>query len=184
MEQEQQTQDTVSPEPNASPKPIAPRGRQRCHARKRDGKQCRLYVQDTTTGLCTRHAALSRENAVAIDDSTNVALDLLDSEIGVLDSTNAINIVLTNVVVMLAQGRLSPRRASVITFALSLMLRSVIVQDRQAANATPQVTWNTHVPAEGALQPEPNAHPDPAPSPDAPPLTAHDAMENYARLRT
>jgi hypothetical protein len=95
-----------------------------------------------------------------IDDSTNISLDLLDSQMGTLDSTHAINIVLTNVVIMLAQGRISPRRASVITFALSLMLRSVVVMDRKAANAPPQIIFDDPRTASSQEEPAATAQPD------------------------
>jgi hypothetical protein len=95
-----------------------------------------------------------------IDDSTNISLDLLDSQMGTLDSTHAINIVLTNVVIMLAQGRISPRRASVITFALSLMLRSVVVMDRQAATGPGQYVFDTPRADNREIEPDASAQPD------------------------
>ena len=119
-----------------------------------------------------------------IDDSTNISLDLLDSQMGTLDSTHAINIVLTNVVIMLAQGRISPRRASVITFALSLMLRSVVVMDRKAANAPPQIIFDDARTDSSPDEPAATAHDNADASPQAYPQTSHKAMENYARLRT
>jgi hypothetical protein len=101
MEQ-QQTQTT------ASPKPRIPRGSQRCQARNRDRSQCRSHLQDLATGLCARHAVCAHKAAATIDDSTNISLDLLDPQLGALDSTHAINIVLTNVVIMLAQAASRP----------------------------------------------------------------------------
>jgi hypothetical protein len=183
MEQ-QQTQANASPEINVSPKPRLPRGSERCHARNRDRSQCRNHVQDPAAGLCARHAACTHDAAGMIDDSTNIALDLLDSQMRALDSTHAINIVLTNVVIMLAKGRISPRRASVITFALSLLLRSVIVQDREAANAPPEITWGSSRPDPVQDEPAPSAHDNADANPQAHPQTSHVAMENYARLRT
>jgi hypothetical protein len=169
----------------ASPAPSVPRGFQRCQARNRDRSQCRLHAQDPATGLCSRHAALASKYASAIDDSTNLCLDLFDSENGVLDSTQGINTVLTNVVVLLAQGRLSPRRASVITFALSLMLRSVVVMDRQAADTPPKISFDgVPHPIRDPVPPETAAAPATSPSSDAYPRTSQEAAENYARLRT
>jgi hypothetical protein len=144
----------------ASPKPRIPRGSERCHARNRDRTQCRNHAQDPATGLCSRHAACAHKTTAMIDDSTNISLDLLDSQMGTLDSTHAINIVLTNVVIMLAQGRISPRRASVITFALSLMLRSVVVMDRKAANAPPQIIFDDPRTASSQEEPAATAQPD------------------------
>jgi hypothetical protein len=189
---EQHTQDTVSPEPNASPESSTPHHRQRCRARRRDRKQCRLFVQDPATGLCARHAACAQRDAATIDDSTNISLDLLDSQMGALDSTHAINIVLTNVVIMLAQGRISPRRASVITFALSLMLRSVVVMDRKAASTPPEIIFDAPGPDDSPNEPagstpyhqETGAQPSANASPGSTPMTSFEAAEKYARMRT
>ncbi len=176
---EQQTQTTASPEPRL------PRGSERCRARNRDRSQCRNHVQDLATGLCARHAACVHNSAATIDDSTNISLDLLDPQMGALDSTHAINIVLTNVVIMLAQGRISPRRASVITFALSLMLRSVVVMDRQSTNEPGRYVFDSSRSDKRENVPPPvSAHPETASTPDTHPQTSHDAIENYARLRT
>jgi hypothetical protein len=187
---EQQQQQTSSPEPSTSPQPkaspelSAPRGRQRCQARNRDRSQCRLHAQDLATGLCSRHAALALKNATAFDDTTDLAMDLLDSAKGALDSTYAINLILTNVILLVAQGRLSPRRASVITFALSLMLRSVVVADSEAANQPVRHVFNDSWEEDTKDESATSTPPSEAPKTEAPPLTSHEAMENYARLRT
>jgi hypothetical protein len=174
----------ISPEPSGSPEPTARRVRQRCRARRRDRKQCRLFAQDPATGLCARHAALASKYAPTIDDSADLCLDLFESGRGGLDSTQGINTVLTNVVILLAQGRLSPRRASVITFALSLMLRSVVVMDREAADKDPEIIWDAPRPKHDPVQPETGAGPSSAPGDDAYPRNSHEAAENYARRRT
>jgi hypothetical protein len=165
MEQ-QQTQTIASPEPRI------PRGSERCHARNRDRSQCRNHVQDPASELCSRHAACAHKAAVTIDDSTNISMDLLDSQMGALDSTHAINIILTNVVIMLAQGRISPRRASVITFALSLMLRSVVVMDRQGAQEPAQCVFDAPLHDDTENAPDASTQPDAAPTSDAPPRPA------------
>jgi hypothetical protein len=175
---EQQTQST------ASPKSKVPRGSQRCQARNRDRSQCRLPAQDPSTGLCSRHAALTSKYAATIDDSTDLCLDLFDTEIGGLDSTQGINTVLTNVVILLAKGRLSPRRASVITFALSLVLRSVVVMDREAANAPTQFILDEPRPISDPVEPVSNPPDHAEAHAQAHPQTSYDAAENYARLRT
>lgn len=48
-------------------------------------------------------------------------------------SAEEINATLTNLVILVARGRLSPRRASVITYALSFILRGLQVTDKKAA---------------------------------------------------
>ena len=134
--------DIVSPEPNASPEHNTTQGRQRCRARRRDRKQCRLFAQDPATGLCARHAAYAESAPDVFQDATDLSKEILVINDGDYGSVESINSILSNLVELLAQGRISPRRASVITFALSLMLRSVIVQDRQAANAPTQIIFD------------------------------------------
>jgi len=133
---EQPLQATASPEPNA------PRSFQRCQARNRNRSQCRLHAQDPATGLCSRHALRARKTADALDDSIDLSDEILEDKGGAYESTDDINVILSNVVELLAKGRLSPRRASVITFALSLMLRSVVVMDRKIANTPPQIIFD------------------------------------------
>src|SRR5580704_18353737 len=182
---EQHTQDSVSPEPNASPETNAPHHRQRCRALRRDRKQCRLFAQNPATSLCARHAAYA-ETPDELQDTTDLSKQLLVVNQGGYCSAESINAILSNVDELLAKGRISPRRASVITFALSLLLRSVIVVDRQVANTPPQINWGSSWPSanrDHTPAPE-SAHPDAMSSPDAHPQSSHEAMENYARLRT
>ena len=127
-----------------------------------------------------------------IDDSTNISLDLLDSQLGALDSTFAINIVLTNVVIMLARGRISPRRASVITFAISLMLRSVVVMDRKAASTPPEFIFDAprsdysqeECPSSPPGHQETDAQANANTNSGSSPKNSFDAAEKYARIRT
>jgi len=180
---EQHTQDSVSPEPNASPETNAPHHRQRCRALRRDRKQCRLFAQNPATSLCARHAAYA-ETPDELQDTTDLSKQLLVVNQGGYCSAESINAILSNVVELLAKGRISPRRASVITFALSLLLRSVIVTDRQIANTPPQITWGTYRPGSSQDEPATGAHDNADANSQAHPQTSHDAMENYARLRT
>jgi hypothetical protein len=179
---EQHTQDTVSPEPNAI------QSRQRCRARRRDRKQCRLYAQDPATGLCARHTAYA-ETPAGLQDTTDLSKQLLVVNQGGYCTADSINAILSNVVELLAKGRISPRRASVITFALSLMLRSVVVQDRQAANPPSRIDWSLP-PQRGWDEDAPAAStpPNPESSPEAnaevSSAESFDAAERYSRLRT
>jgi hypothetical protein len=175
MEQ-QQTQTTASPEPRL------PRGSERCRARNRDRSQCRNHVQDLATGLCGRHRLRTGDSHDELQDTTDLSKQLLVVNEGGYCSADSINAILSNVVELLAKGRISPRRASVITFALSLMLRSVIVQDRQIAN--PQINWGSCRPDPVQAEPASSARDSAEASAQTHPHTGHDAMENYARLRT
>ncbi|MGB2672079.1 MAG: hypothetical protein WA621_18535 [Candidatus Acidiferrum sp.] len=136
------TQDTLSLEPNASPAHNTTQGRQRCRARRRDLKQCRLYAQDPATSLCARHATYGETSRYELQDSTDLSKEILIVDNGSYGTTENINSLLSNVVELIAKGRISPRRAAVITYALSLMLRSIIVSDHKAANAHSQIIFD------------------------------------------
>lgn len=195
---EQHTQHPVSPATNgsaesnnASPEPSARRSRQRCRARRRDRKQCRLFAQDPATGLCARHATYA-ETPDGLQDTTDLSKQLLVVNEGGYCTAESINAILSNVVELLAKGRISPRRASVITFALSLMLRSVIVQDRQIADAPPQINWGSYRPHSSEDEPpasapdhqETGAQPSANANSGSTPMTSFEAAEKYARMRT
>lgn len=183
----------VSPEPNsASPKPNAPHSSQRCRARRRDGKRCRLFAQDPATGLCARHAAYAETPPDELLDSTDLSKQLLVFNQGGYCSFESINAILSNVVELLAKGRISSRRASVITFALSLLLRGVVVADREAASKGPQIIFDAPRPIRDPVPPatsaapgtRPNAPADTSSHSEPTPQERFDAAENYARLRT
>jgi hypothetical protein len=64
------------------------------------------------------------------------------------------------------------------------MLRSIVVMDRIGVNTPPQIIWDAPRPIRDDVEPVSSAQPDAPPTRDTPPLTAHDAVQNYARLRT
>ncbi|MGB7468650.1 MAG: hypothetical protein WBW58_04710, partial [Candidatus Acidiferrum sp.] len=98
--------------------------------------------QDPVTGLCARHATCAETVPDGFQDTTDLFKEILTVNTGSYGSTEGICCILSNIVELLAKGRISPRRASVITFALSLMLRSVVVHDRQNANAPTQIIFD------------------------------------------
>jgi hypothetical protein len=72
-----------------------------------------------------------------LHDTLDLSDRILAKQEGAYDSPESINSILSNVIELLAQGLISTRRASVITYALSLMLRSSVVAERQASNQLP-----------------------------------------------
>jgi len=121
----------ATPTPATKSKP-ARRGIARCSHRTRHQGRCRLPVQDPAIGLCFRHAALARK--FEFDDSEDLSAEILTHHAGDYAAPESINAVLSNVVELVAAGRLSPRRAAVITYALSLMLRSEVILERMTEN--------------------------------------------------
>ena len=88
---------------------------------------------------------------------------------GAWDSPETINSVLSNIIELVAMGRLSARRAAVITCALSLMLRSSVVAERQALSQLP-LNYIAREPVEK--------------EPFTPPTTPEEAIAAYERLRS
>lgn len=149
--------------PAARPHP----GLARCSHRTGKKGRCRLPVQDPAIGLCFRHAALARQGA--LDDSLDLSKEIFAKQEGAYDSPETINSLLSNIIELVAQGRLSPRRAAVMTYAFSLMLRGSVVYERQVSNQLPL----NYVPRR-PLDDEPFT----------PPTTPEEAIAAYERLRS
>ena len=120
----------------------APRGAARCRRRTRANGRCRLPVQDLATGLCFKHAAQATRATYSAADRADLSADLFGEVAPTFQSAEEINATLAHVVVLVAQGRISSRRAAVITYALSLILRGVLVIDKKTANAPFQPEWS------------------------------------------
>jgi hypothetical protein len=120
----------------------APRGAARCRRRSRANGRCRLPVQDPATGLCFKHAAQLPSATLSAPDRADLSADLFGEVIPSFKSAEEINATLAHVVVLVAQGRISSRRAAVMTYALSLILRGVLVIDKKAADAPSQFEWS------------------------------------------
>lgn len=138
-----------------SPESNLPRGTQRCRARNRNRSQCRLRAQDPAVGLCYRHAVRADHASDDPQDTTDLSKEILVVNDGNYGTVENINAILSNVVELIAKGRISPRRAAVITYALSLMLRGVVVLDRQDANAPHRFILDAPRFARENVQPDP-----------------------------
>ncbi|MGC1616900.1 MAG: hypothetical protein WA765_00280 [Candidatus Acidiferrum sp.] len=134
---EQQTQSTAS-----SDTVLPAHGLNRCRARNRTGAQCRLRAQDPVKGLCSRHVDRAARTTHSAPDRADLSTDLFGEIIPSFKSAEEINATLANLVVLVAQGRISSRRAAVITYALSLILRGVLVIDKKAADTPSQLKWS------------------------------------------
>lgn len=172
----QQTQPNQQPsiDTGASSVPNLPPAR--CQARNRNGSRCRLRARHTATALCARHA--DRAGMVnTLDDSLDLSYEILAEKEGAYDTTESINSILSNIVELVAQGRISPRRAAVITYALSLMLRSAVVADRQQANEPEPSIYS--LPDPKREEPDPKRD-----EPFVPPTTPAEAIAAYERIRS
>lgn len=127
----------------ATPKSApAPRGAARCRRRTRANGRCRLPVQDPATGLCFKHTVPLPGARFSAPDRADLSAEPFGELVPTFKSAEEINATLARAVVLVAQGRISSRRAAVITYALSLILRGVPVIDKKAADAPSQLEWS------------------------------------------
>ena len=173
----------------ATSNPVSvPRGAARCRRRSRKNGRCRLPVQDPATGLCFRHAAQAGKTTDTLQDTVDLSAEIFDAQQPVLETAEDINAVLSNIVILVAKGRISPRRAAVISYALSLILRSVVILDRKAAQAPPQIIWDATRPDrsedEPAVSTQPNGEAGAEVPAEANAKERFDATERYSQLRT
>jgi hypothetical protein len=103
----------------------------RCRHFTREGRRCRLRILNPHSGLCFRHAGLQDKQSDAADSDLTAAFSGLLSE---FKSAAQINDFLSKLVVLLAQNRISSRRAAVLAYINQLLLRTLpaIEQEREA----------------------------------------------------
>jgi hypothetical protein len=112
----------------------------RCQHRTATGRQCSSLAGDRSSGLCPRHAVASHTSSPNFREAlTRNAFDFqraqgLNNSLGVLYG-------------LLAEGHISPRRASVLAYISSLLLRTLPAIDYD----------NDHYPDDDA---EPNSNAD------------------------
>ncbi len=106
--------------------PMTENSATRCHHRTANGNRCTMLVSADHPTLCATHAARLQK----AKDSENVAKELLGE---IIDLNNAvdINVVLSRLFTMLAEGRITPRRAAVLTYMANLLLRTLPAMDRE-----------------------------------------------------
>jgi len=105
-----------------SRKPSCINEHRRCQRRTLNG-QCRMPAVDPSGTLCFDHAR-------ALDDHTDHSAVLTRFSCG-FQTVEGINFALGDLYVLLAQGRISPRRAAVLTYMASLMLRTLPVMHKR-----------------------------------------------------
>lgn len=91
-----------------------------CSARTPGGRRCRMAISDPESGLCFRHAAEHKQQR----DAASVAA-LLIGDAGEFTSAVAINRSLGELYKLLARDEIAPRRAAVMAYTCSLLLRTL-----------------------------------------------------------
>ena len=142
-----------------------------------------MRAMDPAIGFCYRHSLRPQDGLTKLDDSLDLRSEIFAQQEGAYDSPESINSILSNIVDLVAAGRLSTRRAAVITYALSLMLRSAVVAERQALEQLPL----NYVPGRHNWQDDAHeSQPDSTTGkpPFTPPTTPEEAIAAYERLRS
>jgi hypothetical protein len=122
----------------------------RCTHRTSGGRRCRLSVSDPRSVLCPQHRAEQLEAETA-DHHTHLIRNFHHFQ-----TAQGINNSLNNLYQLLAQNRISPRRAAVLSYISSLLLRTLpqIDSDRAAGIFDPSkpkpISVPVSVPAEDA----------------------------------
>jgi len=122
--------ETSSAFPAADPSPAG----SRCQHRYGNGTQCRLRVSDSPSGLCSRHF---RQKITAVlsslpNDSADLSSDLLP-ELSQCSSVVDLRKFLSRLLVLVTQGRVSPRRASVLSYITHQLLHSSVPSKKKPA---------------------------------------------------
>jgi hypothetical protein len=128
-------QTTVTTTCDQNPAPPAPakttakaKDADRCTFTFPNRSRCRLQAQNPQSGLCGKHASAMEPHDT--DDLSGLLFEKLpEDELPGLQTPEDVNTFLARVVVLLAEGRISPRRATVFTYAASLLLRSAMLID-------------------------------------------------------
>jgi hypothetical protein len=128
------------------------------------GRQCRTLARDPCSGLCPHHLA-EQQQELAADHFAH-----LTTRCHFFQIAQGINHSLLNLYQLLAQNRISPRRAAVLAYISSLLLRTLpaIIADNAAGVTYPTepVPIDVLVPDKD-LGPDEDPEPDPAPEPPA-----------------
>ncbi len=143
----------------------------RCLYRYPSGRRCRFPLSNDSSFFCPNHAHLQPPTEAVIDLSTDLALGVEQ-----FTSASQINQLLSKLLVLLAQDRISPRRGAVIAFVSSLLLRTLPAIDREEhpkpdEDDIPEVVWDI---------PDPTPETPPQPDPDIVQAGAQQISRNAA----
>ncbi|MGB2590480.1 MAG: hypothetical protein WBG02_08935 [Candidatus Acidiferrum sp.] len=107
----------------------------RCSHRTAAGRQCRQLSADSRSGLCAHHRDLQRQK-----EADDLSQDLLARSQN-FQTGQGINFALANIYRLLATNRISARRASVLAYINSLLLRTfpAIDYDREHGYKDPTI---------------------------------------------
>ncbi len=113
--------------PSAHPNPVKPPNDSRCQHRFANGKRCRLPGLPSQSGLCLRHFKAKVAAGLPLTPSPSDFEDLspeLFPELAGPGSAMPLNKFLTRLLVLVIQGRITPRRAGVLCYLANQLLQT------------------------------------------------------------
>ena len=125
----------------------------RCQHSFPSGRRCRMPVADLHAGLCAHHF---RERLVREEADLSTALV---GELKKFETAGEVNDVLSRLLILVSQDRVSPRRAAVMAYICNLLLRSV----PKPGNEVPEIIVDMPGP-ETAEEPRQEESQQPSPS--------------------
>lgn len=110
----------------------------RCQHRYQNGKRCRLPGSEPQLGLCPSHFRQRLAAGLpACDDFADLSKDLLPKG-GNFSSAEDLRDYLLRLLILMTEGRISPRRASVLAYVTTQLLHTHVVAEKESANEEPQ----------------------------------------------
>jgi hypothetical protein len=136
----------------------------RCSYRTAAGRQCRQLSADSRSRLCAHHLAQQKQN-----EAEDLSDDLLAGTQN-FQTAQGINFALANIYRLLAANRISARRAAVLAFINSLLLRTLpaIAYDHATGHKDPTAEEED----EPEAQDEPETDAEEIHAPTAPPTNS------------
>ena len=133
----------------------------RCQHRYAHGKRCRLSISNLDSAFCPIHSTLPGYET----DSSEIAA-ALTANLSEFRSAVAVNDFLARLLLLLAQNRISPRKAAVLAYITNQLLRTLPAIDRELnppvdPNERVQIIYDIDRPYRGPVEPKTQA---PAPT--------------------
>jgi len=109
----------------------------RCWRRYPSGRRCRGTICDESSYFCSRHAHLQPPEGVP----ENLAHELT-MELDSFATASEVNQMLYNLFILISEDRICPRRAGVLAYTCSLMLRTLPAIEHEIEMEKPRVPLN------------------------------------------
>jgi hypothetical protein len=124
----------------------------RCQHRTPSGRRCRLTASGPASPLCRRHSSIETARHSA---DLAAALTAGGAE---FKSAASINDFLSRLLLLLAEDRISSRRAAVLAYITNQLLRTISAMEEQAAVSNPRnrpvkIIWDLPHPAHEPADP-------------------------------